>query len=113
MIFSPWTSTVAPFTGSAPVPAGIRTIDIPGKWVVPGMIDSHIHFMTSGRMYTRPAFFDLTDKVSYEEEITWIKDNLAANLRAHICSGVTSEPPPLLRAWQCTPVRHVVVVGLA
>ena len=71
------------------VPEGARVIDLTGKWIVPGLIDAHIHFMTSGRMYTRPAFFDLTDKVPYEEEIAWIKAHVPDTLRAFMCSGVT------------------------
>ena len=71
------------------VPEGARVIDLTGKWIVPGLIDAHIHFMTSGRMYTRPAFFDLTDKVPYEEEVAWIKAHARDTLRAFMCSGVT------------------------
>lgn len=72
------------------IPEGARVIDVTGKWIVPGLIDAHIHFMTSGRMYTRPAFFDLTDKVPYEEEVAWIKAHIPDTLRAFMCSGVTS-----------------------
>ena len=72
------------------VPAGARRVDVRGKWIVPGLIDAHVHFMTSGRMYTRPAFFDLTDKVPYEEEVEWIKAHIPDTLRAFMCSGVTS-----------------------
>ena len=72
------------------VPEGAKVVDVSGKWIVPGLIDSHVHFMTSGRMYTRPAFFDLTDKVPYEEEIEWIKTHIPDTLRANMCSGVTS-----------------------
>ncbi len=68
---------------------GATVVDLAGKWVVPGLIDAHIHFMTSGRMYTRPAFFDLTDKVPYEEEVEWIKRHLPETLHAFMCSGVT------------------------
>ncbi len=71
------------------VPEGARVVDVRGKWIVPGLIDSHVHFMTSGRMYTRPAFFDLTDKVPYEEEVEWIKAHIPDTLRAFMCSGVT------------------------
>lgn len=71
------------------IPEGAHVIDVRGKWVVPGLIDSHIHFMTSGRMYTRPAFFDLTDRVPYEEEVEWIKAHVPDTLRAFMCSGVT------------------------
>ncbi len=69
---------------------GARTVDVSGRWIVPGLIDSHIHFMTSGRAYTRPAFIDLTDKVPYSEEIAWIKAHLPETLHAFMCSGVTS-----------------------
>lgn len=72
------------------VPEGARIIDVTGKWIAPGLIDAHVHFMTSGRMYTRPAFFDLTDKVPYEEEVAWIKAHIPDTLRAFMCSGVTS-----------------------
>lgn len=72
------------------VPQGTRIVDVSGKWIVPGLIDSHVHFMTSGRMYTRPAFFDLTHKVSYEQEIGFIKEHLPDTLRANMCAGVTS-----------------------
>jgi len=39
---------------STPVPAGATRIDGKGKWVVPGLIDSHVHFFQSGNLYTRP-----------------------------------------------------------
>ncbi len=80
---------IAVGTGVA-VPEGAKVVDVSGKWIVPGLIDSHVHFMTSGRMYTRPAFIDLTDKVPYEEEIEWIKTHIPDTLRANLCSGVTS-----------------------
>src|SRR5438034_9963882 len=34
--------------GSTAVPAGATRIDGHGKWVVPGLIDSHVHFFQSG-----------------------------------------------------------------
>ena len=71
------------------IPEDAAVVDVTGKWIVPGLIDAHVHFMTSGRMYTRPAFFDLTDKVPYEEEVEWIKSNIPGTLRANLCSGVT------------------------
>ena len=72
------------------IPDDAELVDVSGKWIVPGLIDAHVHFMTSGRMYTRPAFIDLTDKVSYEEEIAWIKAHIPDTLRANMCAGVTS-----------------------
>ncbi len=72
------------------IPEGADVVDLTGQWIVPGLIDAHIHFMTSGRMYTRPAFFDLTDKVPYEEEVEWIQRHVPDTLRALMCFGVTS-----------------------
>ena len=33
---------------------GANEIDGKGKWVIPGMIDAHVHFFQSGNLYTRP-----------------------------------------------------------
>lgn len=36
-------------SGSRPAPAGARRIDATGKWVIPGLIDAHVHLGTRGR----------------------------------------------------------------
>jgi imidazolonepropionase-like amidohydrolase len=33
-------------TGSQPLPAGIQTVDLSGRYVIPGLIDSHVHLAT-------------------------------------------------------------------
>jgi imidazolonepropionase-like amidohydrolase len=33
-------------TGSAPVPAGAEVRDLAGKWLMPGLIDAHVHLLT-------------------------------------------------------------------
>src|SRR5262245_18947404 len=40
------------------LPQGAKVIDARGKWVVPGLIDSHVHFFQSGNLYTRPDAAD-------------------------------------------------------
>ena len=71
------------------IPEGSEVVDVEGKWIVPGLIDAHVHFSTSGRIYTRPGFIDLTHLVSQEEETQWIRDNMVTTLRGYLCSGVT------------------------
>jgi len=40
------------------VPKGARVVDSKGKWVVPGLIDAHVHFFQPGNLYTRPDVAD-------------------------------------------------------
>ena len=37
---------------------GAKIIDGRGKFVVPGLVDSHVHFFQSGNLYTRPDAAD-------------------------------------------------------
>ncbi|NIB42303.1 amidohydrolase family protein [Pseudomaricurvus alkylphenolicus] len=71
------------------VPEGASVVDVSGRWVVPGLIDAHIHFMTSGRIYTRPAMMDLRHIVPYEDEIKWVESHVPDTLRSFLCAGVT------------------------
>src|SRR4051794_14407985 len=54
-------STVGDKTETAEVPAKeTQVIDCKGKFVLPGYIDTHVHFFQSGDIYTRPDAVDLT-----------------------------------------------------
>ena len=41
------------------VPAGATEIDGTGKYLMPGLVDAHVHFFQSGGLYTRPDAIDL------------------------------------------------------
>ena len=41
------------------IPKNARVFDVGGKWIVPGLIDAHVHFFQSGGLYTRPDVIDL------------------------------------------------------
>lgn len=72
------------------VPSHAKRIDAKGKWIVPGLIDAHVHFFQSGGLYTRPDVVDLRTKRSYESEIARIRDRLEIMREAYLCSGITS-----------------------
>lgn len=72
------------------VPAGVREIDVSGKWIVPGLIDAHVHFFQSGGLYTRPDVIDLRHIRSYEDEIARIRERLPETLERYLVSGITS-----------------------
>ena len=72
------------------VPAGARRIDAKGKWVVPGLIDAHVHFFQSGNLYTRPDVADFNAVVPYRDEVARNKARLPATFKVWLASGVTS-----------------------
>ncbi len=75
---------------STPVPAGATRIDGRGKWVVPGLIDSHVHFFQSGNLYTRPDVADFNAWMPYAKEVERNKGRLPATFKVWLASGVTS-----------------------
>src|ERR1700687_2189227 len=82
-------SAVGP-TDSVAIPAGATVIDSHGKWIVPGLIDAHVHFFQSGNLYTRPDAADLRAAVPYASEVARNKARLAATFKVYLASGVTS-----------------------
>jgi imidazolonepropionase-like amidohydrolase len=76
--------------GQVQVPDDADRIDAKGKWVIPGLIDGHVHFFQSGGLYTRPDVIDLREHRPYGEEIAWIRDNIEDTFRRYLMSGVTS-----------------------
>ena len=71
------------------VPTGARIIDGRGKWLIPGLIDAHVHFDQSGSLYARPDIADFTSWMPYPREQARNRARLPATLRAWLASGVT------------------------
>jgi imidazolonepropionase-like amidohydrolase len=72
------------------VPDGATVHEMDGKYVIPGLIDGHVHFFQSGGLYTRPDVIDLRAVRSYTEELRRIKERLPDTFRRYLRSGVTS-----------------------
>src|SRR6185436_14787699 len=68
---------------------GTTVIDATGKFVIPGLIDAHIHFDQSGDIYTRPDAVDLRAIRSYAEEVEWTRERAPETLTRYLRSGVT------------------------
>jgi len=67
-----------------------RVIDCKGKFILPGYIDTHVHFFQSGDIFTRPDAVDLTSVRPYKEEHAWIERNLRDTFARYLRSGITS-----------------------
>jgi imidazolonepropionase-like amidohydrolase len=68
----------------------IQQIDGSGKYIMPGMVDGHIHFFQSGGLYTRPDALNLGKFYAYEKDQQFIKDNMNDLMRRYLACGVTS-----------------------
>jgi imidazolonepropionase-like amidohydrolase len=73
-----------------PLPKGLRILDGRGRWLIPGLIDAHVHFFQSGGAYTRPDIIDLRRHRPYEREIALIKEDLPRTFARYLASGITS-----------------------
>ncbi len=69
---------------------GAQIIDATGKWVMPGLVDAHVHFFQTGGLYTRPDAIDLRPLHPYQNELDWYKHNLEDQLRRYLSCGITT-----------------------
>jgi imidazolonepropionase-like amidohydrolase len=65
-------------------------IEMRGHFIMPGLVDGHIHLFQSGGLYTRPDAIDLQQYRSYEDEKEWLKENVEDLLKRYVRVGVTS-----------------------
>jgi len=78
------------YTRKFKIPAGANVIEGKGKWLMPGMVDGHIHFFQSGGLYTRPDAIDLRKHWSYEKEQAEITKRLPDLMKRYLRCGVTT-----------------------
>lgn len=71
-------------------PRGTQIIQGEGKYLIPGFVDSHVHFFQSGSPYTRPDLVDLRAFKPYENEIAWTHENMENILRRYASIGITT-----------------------
>jgi imidazolonepropionase-like amidohydrolase len=77
-------------TRAISAPPGATIIDARGKWVVPGLIDAHVHFFQSGNLYTRPDAADFNAWIPYAKEVARNQARLPATFKVWLASGVTT-----------------------
>src|SRR6266542_1132938 len=76
--------------GPKVLPPHTRVIDCKGKFILPGYIDTHIHFSQSGDLFTRPDSADLNSVRAYKDEVAWVKSHLNDVFARYLRSGITS-----------------------
>src|SRR5256884_289447 len=67
-----------------------KQIGCAGKFILPGYIDTHVHFFQSADLFTRPDGADFNSVRPYKDEVAWIKSHLDDVLTRYIRCGITS-----------------------
>jgi len=71
------------------IPAGVDTLDARGCWVLPGLIDAHVHYSQTGWADGRPDAMDLRARYPYGEVERRLRDHPERFHRAWLACGVT------------------------
>jgi imidazolonepropionase-like amidohydrolase len=72
------------------IPKSAKTIDLSGKFITPGLIDSHVHFAQTGFFDGRPDVVDLRDSINFNQLQADLKRNPEPYYEAYLRSGVTA-----------------------
>ena len=75
---------------ACPLPAGVRRMDVRGSWIIPGLVDAHVHFSQTGWVDGRPDALDLRARYPYDRTVEDLEAHPERFLRAYLCSGVTA-----------------------
>ena len=68
-----------------------QIVDCKGKFILPGYIDTHVHFFQSGGLFTRPDAVDLTKRAAVQgRDRRWMERNLPDTFARYLRSGITS-----------------------
>jgi imidazolonepropionase-like amidohydrolase len=68
---------------------GLEVVQLGGRWIVPGLVDAHVHYSQTGWADGRPDALDMRARFPYAETIARLRDP-ASFYRANLCSGVTA-----------------------
>ncbi|WP_236778437.1 amidohydrolase family protein [Pseudalgibacter alginicilyticus] len=72
------------------LPKNATIIDGTGKYLIPGLIDTHIHFFQNGGLYTRPDAIDLRKFKDYNQEIAYANTDMETKLKRYVENGITT-----------------------
>ena len=79
--------------GPAPTcvpPAAAEVIRADGAFVVPGLIDAHVHYSQTGWVDGRPDAIDLRGEFPYDSVNSALRTEKGRFDRAYLCAGITS-----------------------
>ncbi len=72
------------------IPANARIVDVTGKFMLPGLVDAHVHYFQTGFFDSRPDALDLRDTISYLKVQAFQRKYPERYHEAYLRSGVTA-----------------------
>lgn len=90
---------IAAVSSVSRAPEGTRRVDAAGKWIIPGLIDGHVHFFQTGGLDARPDIVPHPTGRSYLDVVRAIYDKPEPYLRSYLCAGVTAVVDPGGPMW--------------
>lgn len=81
-------------SGAVKIPAGAAIIEGEGKFLIPGLVDAHVHFFQNGGLYTRPDAIDLRELKPYADEIADAYRLMESQLKRYLKNGITTVIDP-------------------
>lgn len=72
------------------IPPEYHKVDVSGQYLLPGLIDAHVHLAQSGSAFTRPDMIEATAIQPYADDQQWLHDHLPELLSSYFSLGVTT-----------------------
>ncbi|MEN8375069.1 MAG: amidohydrolase family protein [Gemmatimonadota bacterium] len=73
-----------------PIADDVEVVDAAGHWIMPGLVDAHVHHSQTGWADGRPDALDLREQYPYRETIRDLEAHPERIWRSNLCSGVTA-----------------------
>ena len=81
---------VALLPANQAIPAQYQVVDVSGQYLLPGLMDAHVHLAQSGSAFTRPDMIDATALQPYADDQQWLQLHLPELLASYLQLGVTT-----------------------
>lgn len=76
--------------GACPLPPDVEVIDARGRWIIPGLVDAHVHYSQTGWADGRPDAVDVRARMPYDSISAVLEAHPERFFRSYLCSGVTA-----------------------
>lgn len=71
------------------VPDRTEILELAGRYLTPGLIDTHVHFSQTGWLDGRPDGLDVRERYPYPELVADLRSNPDRFFASYLCAGVT------------------------